>query len=56
MKTKHLICTVPDVRKSEAVKNCLENEVSNLYPASILQLHPNCNILLDENAASKLKK
>lgn len=56
MKTKHLICTVPDERKSEAVKNCLENEVSNLYPASILQLHPNCNILLDENAASKLKK
>ena len=56
MKTKHLVCTVPDERKSEAVKNCLENEVSNLYPASILQLHPNCNILLDENAASKLKK
>ncbi len=56
MKTKHLLCTVPDERKSEAVKNCLENEVSNLYPASILQLHPNCNILLDENAASKLKK
>jgi glucosamine-6-phosphate deaminase len=56
MKTKHLVCTVPDVRKSDAVKNCLENEVSNLYPASILQLHNNCNMLLDENSASKLKK
>lgn len=54
MKTKHLICSVPDTRKAEAAKNCLNGEVSNLHPASILQNHPNCEYFLDKNAASLL--
>lgn len=54
MKTKHLICSVPDTRKAEAAKNCLNGEVSNLHPASILQTHPSCEYFLDKNAASIL--
>src|SRR5690606_12833563 len=34
LKSKHIICSVPDSRKAQAVKNCLEGEISNLFPAS----------------------
>lgn len=54
MKSKNIICTVPDERKSEAVKNSVEGEVSNLVPASILQQHASTELFLDEAAASKL--
>lgn len=52
MKSKHIICSVPDERKAEAVKNSLTQEVSNLFPASILQQHPSCHYYLDEASAS----
>ena len=52
LKSKHIICCVPDSRKARPVKNTLEHEVSNLYPASILQLHPDCTIYLDKSSAS----
>jgi len=54
MKSEHIICSVPDERKAEAVKNCLESEVSNEHPSSILQKHPSCSIFLDEESAKML--
>lgn len=54
MKTRHIICSVPDERKAQAVKDTLENPISNLFPASILRSHPNCSLYLDEAAASLL--
>jgi glucosamine-6-phosphate deaminase len=54
MKSAHIICSVPDARKALAVKNSLENQVSNLFPASILQLHPSCTFFLDKNSARLL--
>ncbi len=54
VKSKQIICSVPDSRKAMAVKNTLEQAVSNLYPASILQLHPNCAFFLDESSAALL--
>ncbi|WP_373497180.1 glucosamine-6-phosphate deaminase [Aquiflexum sp.] len=54
MKSKHIICSVPEKRKAKAVKDCLENKVTNLYPASILQNHPSCTIFLDKASASLL--
>jgi glucosamine-6-phosphate deaminase len=56
MKSKHIICSVPDERKATAVKNTVEQEVSNLYPATILQLHPDCTLYLDKPSASYLSK
>ncbi|MDH4297948.1 MAG: glucosamine-6-phosphate deaminase, partial [Cyclobacteriaceae bacterium] len=54
LKSKEIICSVPDSRKAKAVKNCLEQQVSNLFPASILQMHPRCTIYLDTASASLL--
>lgn len=54
LKSKHIICSVPDSRKAMAVKNTIEKPVSNLYPASVLQLHENCTCYLDEQSASLL--
>ena len=53
-KTKHIICSVPDYRKAQAVKNCLEGAVSNLFPASILQRHPGCVFYLDKESSALL--
>jgi glucosamine-6-phosphate deaminase len=52
-KSKHIICSVPDIRKARAVKDCLEESVSNRFPASILQVHPSCTYYLD-NLSSML--
>jgi glucosamine-6-phosphate deaminase len=54
MQSAHIICTVPDTRKAQAVKDCLENPVGNLHPASILQQHGSCSLYLDKAAASLL--
>jgi glucosamine-6-phosphate deaminase len=51
MKSKSIICSVPDKRKAEAVKACVLGEVSNLHPASILQNHEDCTVFLDKGSA-----
>jgi glucosamine-6-phosphate deaminase len=55
MQSAHIICSVPDERKARAVKDCLENEVSQLYPASILQQHPSCSLYLDKQSSCLLQ-
>ena len=52
---KQIICSVPDSRKAQAVKNCLENPVTNEVPASILQLHPECAYYLDRASTALLE-
>lgn len=54
LKSKYIICSVPDQRKALAVKNSLENPVSILFPATALQQHPNCTCFLDMHSASML--
>jgi glucosamine-6-phosphate deaminase len=56
MKSRAIICTVPDSRKAEAVRNSVEGEVSPKVPASILQQHQQCTLYLDKPAASLLRK
>ncbi|MBS1566320.1 MAG: glucosamine-6-phosphate deaminase [Bacteroidetes bacterium] len=56
MKSKHIICSVPDSRKALAVKNSLEKPVSNLFPASILQQHASCAFYLDSASAQLLSE
>jgi len=55
LKAHHVICIVPDQRKAQAVRNCLELGVSPLYPASILQEHPLTSLYLDSESAALLK-
>lgn len=54
MKSKTIILSVPDARKADAVKACVEGDVNNLHPASIVQRHPDCTLFLDTDSASKL--
>ena len=55
MKSRAIICTVPDERKAEAVRNSVECEVAPQVPASILQRHERCTLYLDKPAASLLR-
>ncbi len=55
MKSTHIICSVPDGRKAQAVKDSIEQPVSPLYPASILQLHASCSYYLDQSSAALLR-
>lgn len=54
MKSKAIICSVPDERKAWAVKNALKGPVTNLIPASILQRHPHTLLFLDKASASMI--
>ncbi|HEY5370153.1 MAG TPA: glucosamine-6-phosphate deaminase [Hanamia sp.] len=56
LKSKYIICSVPDSRKALAVKNCLENSIDEKYPASILQKHANCNYYFDKTSVSMLSQ
>ena len=55
MKSRAIVCTVPDRRKAEAVKNSVEGPVTPNVPASILQQHDNCTLFLDRQSASLLE-
>ena len=54
LKARTIVCTVPDARKAEAVRNALQGEVTADVPASILQTHPDCRFFLDSEAAALL--
>ena len=55
LRSRHILCIVPDQRKAVAVKNCVELEVSPMHPASILQKHDSVTLYLDRESASLLR-
>ena len=55
MRSRSIVCTVPDERKARAVKAALEGPVTPNVPASILQQHGEATIYLDRDSASLLK-
>ena len=54
MAARAIVCTVPDARKAQAVRDCLMGGVTPRHPASILQQHDRAHIFLDAEAASLL--
>jgi glucosamine-6-phosphate deaminase len=54
LKAHNVLCIVPDQRKAEAVRNCVELEVTPLRPASILQTHSSTTLYLDLESSSLL--
>jgi len=54
LKSKEIIAVVPDARKANAVKACVEGPVSPMAPASILQTHQNTTLYLDRDSAALL--
>jgi len=55
LKSRTILCVVPGLVKAEAVRNCLEKEISPRYPASCLRKHPDVRLFLDEESSSLLK-
>lgn len=54
MQSQEILCTVPDLRKADAVQKALEGPVTPQVPASILQQHPRTTVYLDRESASRL--
>lgn len=54
MKSKAIICCVPDFRKAEAVKKTVESKISPMVPASIMRQHDATWLYLDIDSASML--
>lgn len=54
MKSEAIICSVPDLRKAEAVKKTVEGQISPLIPASIMRQHEAVWLFLDKDSASML--
>jgi len=55
LKSRRILCVVPDERKARAVRDCLEAKVSPRRPASILRTHPDTTLYLDRASAGLLK-
>jgi glucosamine-6-phosphate deaminase len=54
LRSGEIIGVVPDARKAEAVRACVEGEIAPLAPASILRMHPNTTLYLDRDSAALL--
>lgn len=55
MHSRKIVLVAKGERKAEIVSQMLEGPVTPDIPASVLQLHPNCEFLLDSDAAKLLK-
>jgi len=53
--SRAIVCVVPDARKAQAVRDCLEREVSPMHPASALQRHERTAVFLDSDSAALLR-
>ena len=54
--SREIICVVPDARKADAVKRCVDGEVSPMAPASILRTHANTTLYLDRESTALLNQ
>ena len=54
LKSREILAVVPDRRKAQAVKDCLELPVGPLHPASALRQHARTTLFLDRDSASLL--
>ena len=55
LRSREILCIVPDQRKADAVKASVELEVSPMHPASILQTHERVTMYLDRDSSSLLR-
>jgi len=54
MKSEVIICTVPDLRKADAVKKTLKSQISPMVPASVLRNHDAAWLYLDMDSSSMI--
>ncbi|PAU69599.1 glucosamine-6-phosphate deaminase [Bifidobacterium italicum] len=55
MKVRHLVLLAFGDGKAEAIAETVEGGVSSFCPASALQLHPHATVIVDEQAAARLR-
>jgi glucosamine-6-phosphate deaminase len=55
MQARKVILLATGAAKADAIAAALEGPVSTACPASVLQFHPDVTVIIDEEAASKLK-
>lgn len=56
MHSKRIILTANGSAKAEIIKKAVKGEVTTSVPASILQLHPDCDVYLDPAAGALLEQ
>jgi len=56
LKSREIVCVVPEARKAAAVRACVEGEISPMAPASILRTHENATLYLDTASAAMLTR
>lgn len=54
MRSKKIVLVATGKAKAEAVRTMLYGDIDPQCPASILKAHPDCTVILDEDAASLL--
>ena len=54
--SEHIVCSVPDRRKAEAVRNALEGPVSPQCPASLVRTHARAFLFLEPDSAPLLTR
>ena len=52
MQCRHIVSCVPYAVKAKAVQETLENQLSNMIPATMLKKHPDFTLFLDRDSAS----
>lgn len=55
MEAKEVLLVATGENKADAVRELVEGAISARWPATILQMHPEVTVFLDEAAASKLE-
>lgn len=56
MRSKKIILIATGDSKKEALYKAVNGEINSSHPASILQLHPNCVVICDQEAGTLLEK
>jgi glucosamine-6-phosphate deaminase len=56
LKTREILCVVPEARKARAVHECLDGEVTPMHPSSILKTHDATTVYLDRDSAALLAR
>lgn len=54
MQAKKVLILASGANKADAVAKMVKGEVTEAVPASVLQLHPDCTLIVDKTAAAKL--
>lgn len=54
MDADRIVLLASGENKADAIKETIEGPVTSMVPASVLQMHPNVQVVIDEDAASAL--